>query len=81
MTSPIRNIEQLVGRVVRKDKNKKTPIVIDMVDYTCPEIARSFYGRRRFYMEREWPIQYYLSNNGKLMPVDEDVALDIVAGK
>lgn len=81
MTSPIRNIEQLVGRVVRIAPDKKTPIVIDMVDYTCPEIARTFYGRRRFYMEREWPIQYIISKNNVLTPVDEDVALDIIAGK
>jgi len=81
MTSPIRNIEQLVGRVVRSNPDKKTPIVIDMVDYGCPEIGRTFYGRRQFYEKKGWPIKYIFCKNNKLVTVDEQVALDIIGGK
>ncbi|NHJ48639.1 MAG: hypothetical protein FK733_12715 [Asgard group archaeon] len=81
MSSPIRNIEQMVGRIVRGHPDKKTPIVIDMVDYGCPEIARTFYGRRKYYNNKEWPIQYLLMKDNKMQVIDDQVALDIIAGK
>ena len=81
MSSPIRNIEQMVGRINRTHPDKKTPIVIDMVDYGCPEIGRTFYGRRKYYQTKNWPIQYLLCKDNKMQVVDDDVALDIIAGK
>jgi len=81
MSSPIRNIEQMVGRINREVPDKKTPIVIDMVDYGCPEIGRTFYGRRTFYQSKEWPIQYLFCKDNMMKVVDEQVALDIIAGK
>ena len=81
MSSPIRNIEQMIGRILRTAPDKKTPIVIDMVDYGCPEIGRTFYGRRNFYKNKEWPVQYLLCKDNMMKVVDEQVALDIVAGK
>lgn len=81
MTSPIRNIDQLSGRVTRTAPNKKIPIIIDMVDYGCPEIAKTFYGRIKFYRKKGWNVQYILSKDGKTNPIDEDVALDIISGR
>jgi len=81
MTSPIRNIEQLAGRITRTAPYKKTPIVIDMVDYACPEIGRSYYGRRNYYNSKEWPIQYLFIKNNEMNLIEEQVALDIIAGK
>lgn len=81
MTSPIRNIEQLTGRVIRTSKNKKTPIIIDMVDYGCPEISRTFYSRRKFYNSKEWKIKYIFCKNNKMNVVDDQVALDIISGR
>ena len=81
MTSPIRNIEQMVGRINREVPDKKTPMVIDMVDYGCPEIGRTFYSRRNYYIQMEWPIRYLLLKDNLMKEVDDQVALDIIAGK
>lgn len=81
MTSPIRNIEQMVGRITREHPGKKTPIIIDMVDFGCSDISGSYYGRRNYYNQKEWPIQYLFLKDGVMKNVDEQVALDIIAGK
>lgn len=78
MTSPITNIEQLTGRVVREKKGKKTPVIIDMVDFGCEDMSRSFFSRKSFYERKGWPIQYILFHNKKLKAIDEDVALAII---
>ena len=81
MTSPISNIDQLSGRVVRSYPDKQTPIIIDMVDYGCKDISKSIYGRLKFYESKKWEVQYYLAKNGKLVKVEKQTALDIVEGK
>lgn len=81
MTSPISNIEQLTGRIVRSKEGKKNPIIIDMIDYGCPEIRGSFHGRRKFYNQKKWPIKYLLFANNKLKYVDEEEAMKIVQGE
>jgi len=80
MSSPIKNIEQMVGRVCRLVPDKKTPLVIDMVDYSCPEIGRTFYGRRTFYQKKGWPIRYLFLKDNVMKEVDDQVALDIISG-
>lgn len=81
MTSPISNIDQLSGRVTRTYPNKKTPIIIDMVDYGCTEISRTLYGRLKFYEKKGWNVQFILFTNNKLNQIDKQVALDILEGK
>jgi superfamily II DNA or RNA helicase len=82
MTSPIRNIEQLIGRILRGEiEGKKTPIIIDMVDYGCPDISRTFYSRQKYYDKKEWPIQYLFFKDGKLNSIDREVAMEIMEGK
>jgi hypothetical protein len=81
MTSPISNVDQLSGRVTRSYPDKKTPIVIDMVDYGCREISRTVYKRLQFYENKQWKVQYMLFNNGKISLIDKDVALMILEGK
>ena len=81
MTSPISNVEQLSGRVVRTSPDKKTPIIVDMVDYGCNEIARTFWGRKKFYEKKQWPIRYYLFNENGLKPLDDDEAIQIARGQ
>jgi len=80
MTSPISNVDQLSGRVTRTYPDKKTPIIIDMVDYGCPEIARTLYGRIKFYDSKKWPVQYLLFANNELKKIDRQVAMDILEG-
>jgi len=81
MTSPITNIKQLTGRIIRTNENKKTPIIIDLVDYGCKYMSRTFYKRIAFYKERDWEIQYLLFKDDKLTNIDEDIAFSIVRGE
>jgi len=81
MSSPIRNIEQMVGRIIRTNPGKKTPIVVDMIDYGCSDISRTFYSRRKFYNQKEWPIKYLFLKDDVIKSIDEQIALDIIAGK
>lgn len=81
MTSPISNIEQLAGRVTRTDTNKKNPIVIDMVDYGCRDISRTYFRRLDYYAKKGWNIQYILYKGGKLAPIDGALALSIIRGE
>lgn len=81
MTSPITNIKQLAGRVVRTEENKQTPVIIDLVDYGCKHISNSFYSRNQFYKSKEWEIQYYIYNNKKLKKIDEDITFSIIRGE
>jgi hypothetical protein len=78
MTSPISNIEQLAGRVLRTNPEKKTPTVIDMVDYGCQEIAKTFLFRNKFYKEKDWDIQYVFISNGKMRVLPENEALELI---
>ena len=80
MTSPISNVEQLSGRIIRTAPDKKTPIIVDMVDFGCNEIARTFWGRKKFYEKKQWPIRYYLFNEKGLKPLDDDEAYQIARG-
>lgn len=81
MTSPISNIEQLTGRIVREKEGKKTPIIIDMIDFGCSEIRGSYWGRKKFYNQKNWPINYLLFTNNKLRKLDEEEALKIIEGE
>ncbi len=81
MTSPISNIEQLSGRVVRTYPNKLTPAIIDMVDYGCPEIAKTLHTRLNFYESKQWNVQYILFTNNQMKKIDKQIALDILEGR
>jgi superfamily II DNA or RNA helicase len=80
MTSPVSNIEQMSGRIVRIDKNKKEPIIIDMVDAGCPRIRSTFFTRKKFYDKKNWSIQYIAYNHGKVTSIDEELAMKIISG-
>ena len=47
--TPRTDIEQAVGRIVRKVKGKKRPYVIDIVDVKSSIITKYYYVRRNFY--------------------------------
>lgn len=80
-TSPITNIKQLTGRIVRSQEGKKTPIIIDLVDYGCEYMSKSFYSRNEFYKKKGWEIQYYIYGNKKLRKIDEDIVFSIIRGE
>lgn len=81
MTSPIANIEQLVGRVTRTNKNKKFPVIVDMVDFGCKDISRTYHQRLKYYNKKEWEVQYIKYENKNLTFIDENIALSIIRGK
>lgn len=71
LTSPIGNIKQACGRILRPEENKETPIVIDMIDVGCPKISASFYYRLGFYKSKNWDIQTLCIKDGKIIPIEE----------
>lgn len=62
LTSPIKNIEQMIGRVTRSHPGKKTPKVIDMVDIGCSQIRNTLWGRLKFYKQKDWDIKFIVLN-------------------
>ena len=82
MTSPISNIAQICGRIIRWKKDKDDPIIVDMVDIGCRIIANTFHNRLKYYKQREWDIQFvYIDNNLNKTMVDENTALNLVGAK
>jgi superfamily II DNA or RNA helicase len=80
MTSPIGNISQMCGRVVRGSPGKSSAIIIDIVDISYSnEIANSYMNRKIYYNKKEWRIQYvYVSPSGKPIPINELKALNLI---
>jgi hypothetical protein len=64
MTSPIGNITQICGRILRTAENKKEPIIFDLVDIGCHDISRTVYKRISFYRDKEWEVNYFKINGG-----------------
>lgn len=58
LTSPISNISQISGRVIRSHEGKKMPIIFDMVDIQCNPIKRTLFKRLDFYDEKNWPVEF-----------------------
>jgi len=81
MTSPISNIEQLTGRVIRTHEGKQTPAIVDMIDYGCEDMRNTFHKRKEFYNKKGWPIQYVLYVNGNLKMIEESLAETIIRGE
>lgn len=80
ITSPISNIEQLTGRVVRSAKDKKTPVIIDMVDCGSTRVGQTLSSRVSFYERKKWPIQYVILTNGQKRLIDKETAYRIIHG-
>jgi len=81
MTSPISNVKQMAGRVLRFRKGKAEPVVIDMVDIGCEDISSTFYNRLKFYENKNWKIQFMVLLNGKARLVDRETVMDILKGE
>jgi superfamily II DNA or RNA helicase len=78
MTSPISNVEQAIGRIIRTKEDKKEPIVIDMVDYGCKRIANTFRSRLNYYKDKEYEIRYLLFKDKVLREIDEINAMNMI---
>ena len=55
LASPKSDVEQSVGRILRKDHPGLEPLVIDLVDHWGP-FENQYYKRRRFYRKMEYKI-------------------------
>ena len=61
MATPIGCVEQVIGRILRKHPDKKTPLVLDVVDpYSIFDTMR--WKRRRFYSQQQYENQIELSH-------------------
>jgi len=81
MTSPISNIAQICGRVVRTLKGKQQPIILDMVDIGCSYISNTLYSRLDYYASRNWKVQFVLIMDKEKKIIDEDTARKILKGE
>lgn len=71
LTSPIGNIQQASGRILRFYKDKQIPLVIDLVDVGCSDISKTFYSRLKFYKSRNWEIEFiHIDKDNKTILID-----------
>jgi hypothetical protein len=79
VTSPISNIEQMSGRVLRIKPGKPEPIIVDLVDTGVKEIRQTLFSRLEFYKRKEWKIKYlFISSNGEKTELQEDDVIKIL---
>lgn len=81
ISSPVSNIKQLTGRVLRPKKGKKEPIVIDMVDIGCEDIRRTVHSRLNFYKKKGWKVQFVVVFGKKIKVIDYKSAMEILKGE
>ena len=78
LTSPIGNIEQMVGRIERQVEGKKQLIIVDMVDISYPRISITVSPRIRYYEKKGWGLQYiFINEDGSLKKVNKEDALKL----
>ena len=81
MTSPISNIEQITGRINRVSKDKKEPIIIDILDLAYDDISRTFFKRRDFYLGKGWDVRYLrVMSTGEKIEMGEYDAMKLISG-
>lgn len=56
LCSPLSNITQSSGRIVRYHENKKKPIVYDLVDTSISDFLGAYSRRKLFYIKKDWKI-------------------------
>jgi len=81
VSSPVSNIKQLTGRVLRVKEGKKEPIVVDMVDIGCKDIRNTVHNRLSFYKKRGWKVQFMIAFKNKIKVVSYESAIEILKGE
>lgn len=78
-TSPISNIEQLIGRILRIKEGKKEPVLIDFVDIGCSDIKGSIHSRLKFYESKNYEIKFfYVDDLGKISELIKENAIELL---
>ncbi len=79
MTSPISNISQISGRITRSMKDKPTPLIFDIVDIGCIDIARTIFKRVEYYEKKNWNIIYrYITSDGSIKELTNIEVYDLI---
>ena len=81
MTSPISNIAQMAGRIVREHKNKKKPLIVDMVDLNIKDVCQTFVKRCDYYEAHNWSIKYVHAHKKKFNTIDKNKAMNLIYGR
>jgi len=82
VTTPVKNMTQLAGRVIRTNKDKKEPIIVDMVDIGCRDMKVTFSNRLNFYKSKNWKVNFvFISDEGKKSILGESDAVNLLKGK
>lgn len=77
LTSPIGNIQQACGRILRSYPGKKIPIIIDLIDINCFDIFKTYHYRLKFYKSRNWDIEYFKIDK-EIIPINESNINDLI---
>jgi len=81
MTSPVSNIAQMCGRITRVHPEKKTPIILDLVDIGCSDIRGTVHRRLEHYRKKNWDVNFMLAtNDGKIRNLSTDEAMKVLRG-
>jgi len=82
MSSPIGNVNQMVGRTLRPKPGKLQPIVIDMVDIGIKDVRETFFSRVDYYKLKNWDIKYlFVGSNGNKRILTEEESMKIIKGE
>jgi len=57
MGTPVSNLAQCCGRVLRPYPGKKQPVIFDTVDTGCSQMVRLSEERELFYRKKEWSVE------------------------
>lgn len=66
MTTPRREVEQSIGRIIRKKHNSIQPLIIDIVDM-LPSLSRQGTYRRKLYKKLKYKIKIFDIENNKII--------------
>ncbi len=55
--TPVSNIEQAAGRILREFRGKSQPVIIDLLDTGCEDMIKRSKYRMRFYTSKQWQIE------------------------
>jgi superfamily II DNA or RNA helicase len=76
MTTPKREIEQIIGRILR-GKTKKIPLIMDIVDENFRIYQNQGYARKVYYKKHKYPINIQYLRRGDNIPIiDEEYKID-----
>ena len=62
-------------------KDKKEPIVIDMVDIGEEQISQSLFSRLSYYEKKKWKIKYVYLTKDEIKEISKDFVYEVIKGE